>query len=372
MLKAVFRHPGPICATRAAVLAAGILALTAVGEPVWAAGVIIESHGFESPFFSPGSVVGQSGWKVSPASTGTAVVQSSVVDAPGSQALQINHAASSIDVWTANFPATPSRFPTQRYVAIDWDMLVMPSSLPAGNFGPFFGVEAYDYLNSAGNISSSGNGVGTLGSLWVDAKDGEVLYQAANTGIPTSTGTVVSLGVWNQFRMVLDYSTHQYAVFLNGNLLGLPVGFVDQNNTVGGLEDITHPDIAARAGGLQQAELTATGTAFFDNFLVRDGLLGDYDLSGIVDSADYAVWKQAFGNIVSPAGNNADGNGNGKVDAADYTVWRDHLGASLFSGAGSGSFSGNVAPEPNAIVLALFGLCPFAFHILKRIGLKKC
>ncbi len=54
-------------------------------------------------------------------------------------------------------------------------------------------------------------------------------------------------------------------------------------------------------------------------------LPGDYDLSGAVDQADYAVWKQSFGQ--TGQGLAADGNGDNVVDAADYSVWRDNLGS---------------------------------------------
>lgn len=56
---------------------------------------------------------------------------------------------------------------------------------------------------------------------------------------------------------------------------------------------------------------------------------GDYDGSGLVDQADYNLWKSTFG---SNSDLRADGNGNGAVDISDYTVWQDNLGATSGSG----------------------------------------
>ncbi|TWT33546.1 Serpin (serine protease inhibitor) [Posidoniimonas corsicana] len=52
---------------------------------------------------------------------------------------------------------------------------------------------------------------------------------------------------------------------------------------------------------------------------------GDFDNSGVVDQADYALWRSSYGQTGSRL--QADGNGDGRVDSADYTVWRDNLGA---------------------------------------------
>ena len=52
---------------------------------------------------------------------------------------------------------------------------------------------------------------------------------------------------------------------------------------------------------------------------------GDYNQNGIVDAADYTVWRDQSGATGLAAYSGADGNGDGKVDSADYQVWRQWL-----------------------------------------------
>ena len=74
-------------------------------------------------------------------------------------------------------------------------------------------------------------------------------------------------------------------------------------------------------------------------------LTGDYNSDGTVDSLDYEVWAQAYGQQGN--GLAADGNFDGVVDAADYTVWRE---SSTANGATNAS-----VPEPMGMLLALVG-----------------
>jgi hypothetical protein len=68
---------------------------------------------------------------------------------------------------------------------------------------------------------------------------------------------------------------------------------------------------------------------------------GDYDSDGVVDAADYVVWRKMLGQNVAYGGS-GDGNGNGLVEPADYGVWRNNFG----NGTIVGSAVTVAVPEP--------------------------
>jgi hypothetical protein len=78
------------------------------------------------------------------------------------------------------------------------------------------------------------------------------------------------------------------------------------------------------------------------------GVSGDYNGDGLVNQADYSVWRAAFGtsNLA------ADGNQDGVVDAADYVVWRNATGQSEGL-TNQAVITTTLIPEPTAIWLAL-------------------
>jgi T5SS/PEP-CTERM-associated repeat protein len=91
-------------------------------------------------------------------------------------------------------------------------------------------------------------------------------------------------------------------------------------------------------------------------------LPGDYDQNGVVDAADYVVWRNTLGQ--SGSGLGADGNGNGVIDAGDYHVWWAHFGQTTGSGSGvTAGLPGSVdaaVPEPASLAL----VCLFAVALL--------
>jgi cytochrome c peroxidase len=97
-----------------------------------------------------------------------------------------------------------------------------------------------------------------------------------------------------------------------------------------------------------------TSSLFSDPFVT---LPGDYTGDGVVNTADYDLWRSNFGDTTSLV---ADGNGDHIVDNADYVIWRQNLGRTWQSfGSGAGLESTGV-PEPSSLLLmttvAAYGL----------------
>ncbi len=72
---------------------------------------------------------------------------------------------------------------------------------------------------------------------------------------------------------------------------------------------------------------------------------GDYNHNGVVDAADYVLWRDTLNQSV-PAGTGADGDGDGVVTQADYNFWRARFGNT----SGSGSLASANVPEPASLV----------------------
>jgi hypothetical protein len=87
-------------------------------------------------------------------------------------------------------------------------------------------------------------------------------------------------------------------------------------------------------------------------------LPGDYNNDGVVDNADYIVWRKGLGTMFAPNG---------------YDVWRAHFGetaagvGSALTASGSLSSGALGVPEPSGLVLALGAAGVFLFYIRRRL-----
>jgi hypothetical protein len=128
----------------------------------------------------------------------------------------------------------------------------------------------------------------------------------------------------------------EFVLDANGNRVSGPTTLVEYMGT----GHSTVVGLAAGPDGLYFTELyeesgatspTASGARIFRVRYVNP-LPGDYDIDGDVDQNDRAVWSGTHGSNLLRA---ADGNRNGVVDIADYVVWRDALGATTGAAAGA-------------------------------------
>jgi autotransporter-associated beta strand protein len=101
-----------------------------------------------------------------------------------------------------------------------------------------------------------------------------------------------------------------------------------------------------------QTELI-TGNGLLDvTTLVVPGAPGDYNDDGIVDAADYAVWRANDGGGTALPNDNGLGT---PIRAEHYDLWVDHFGE-MAPGSGGGYGSPAAAPEPASALLVLFAL----------------
>ncbi len=139
-----------------------------------------------------------------------------------------------------------------------------------------------------------------------------------------------------------------------------------------GTIDVTKLGSFTPAGGTQYTLLSAVGgitdlgvlynlpsgfgASIVDttDLVITFGLPGDFNNDGIVDAADYTVWRDNLG-AADESALNGNGNGSNGVDEADYALWKSNFGMTLGGGSGSLAANGQV-PEPASCVVALLGL----------------
>ncbi len=117
----------------------------------------------------------------------------------------------------------------------------------------------------------------------------------------------------------------------------------------------THPDFSATGSTIVFGFANSnTGTGFFshrtthsdyDNFNVTLNFVpvfGDYNHDGMVDAADYVIWRKT------------DGSQQG------YDTWRLHFGEAVASG--SGGAANAAVPEPITFVLLMIAAAGWCFR----------
>jgi hypothetical protein len=113
-------------------------------------------------------------------------------------------------------------------------------------------------------------------------------------------------------------------------------------------------DFASAAGGFDRLMLPAleAGLMWDASRLYTEGILavgpgvaGDYNGNGVVDAADYTVWRN---NVGAPAGTLRNDADLTVIGRAQSNTWKAHYGMSLMS---AGAAKGVAVPEPTGLAL---------------------
>ncbi len=119
----------------------------------------------------------------------------------------------------------------------------------------------------------------------------------------------------------------------------------------GMFDEYDYPELPA---GLAWA-LSPGNMATFLTVVEAADLLGDYNDDGVVDAADYTVWRDTLGSTSDLRANGDDaGTSAGVIDEADYAVWKANFGTT--AGAGSTPSLSAAVPEPASLVLLIGSL----------------
>ncbi|MEQ8849912.1 chondroitinase-B domain-containing protein [Botrimarina sp.] len=127
-----------------------------------------------------------------------------------------------------------------------------------------------------------------------------------------------------------------------------------KRNALGLLYSENFPDVGADVSRrpLTAADVGPGSTFTYDNYLA-----GDFNSDGVVDAADYTVWRDTRG--LGGPGLAADANADGFVGSTDYAVWRERFGRTLAAAPSTES-----VPEPAAAAAAT--QATLAWAVLRR------
>jgi formylglycine-generating enzyme len=143
-----------------------------------------------------------------------------------------------------------------------------------------------------------------------------------------------------------------------------PYGTLDQNGNVaewtetmgtasqriyrGGAADTDATTLSSSSRVVQNATYENSDVGFrLATIAAAAGIAGDYNNNGVVDAADYVLYRKFLGQSVTLPNDSTPGS----VTTADYDVWRAHFGQSAGAGSGSVGLGESAVPEPSAILL---------------------
>ncbi|HEY2251608.1 MAG TPA: PEP-CTERM sorting domain-containing protein, partial [Planctomycetaceae bacterium] len=227
------------------------------------------------------------------------------------------------------------------------------TAIPGGT-GSFTSFSALSLdPTDASNVAVVGSGAVVKG-VYASIGNGALARIVDTTmAIPGSTSTFADFG-----SVSIDPSDVAFLAFgsagekgIYADIGGTLVDVVNVEDTIGGklIADLDFgPQGFTETAGAPSLTYRATfsdGSSGIFAAAVPRPIPGDFNGNGVVDAADYVVWRKGLETIYTQA---------------DYDVWRVHFGQT--AGSGAGAMTNAAVPEPTTLVLLLFAATAGCFR----------
>lgn len=210
---------------------------------------------------------------------------------------------------------------------------------------------------------------GDLDFVVVNNEAAPILYRNEGNGnhyLRVSVEGTISnrdgVGAWIEVTPDLNNPTERLVWEVDGGS-----SFLSQNERTAhfGLGDSTDPvdlvEIHWPSGVVQRIQdISIDKTLHVVEF--TPATLGDYNGDGVVDAADYTVWRDHAGTTDAARWSPGDGDGDGAIDHTDRQVWLDHYGTVL----GGLPATSHSTPEPAGAALVAAALLLGAMRASRR------
>jgi N-acetylmuramoyl-L-alanine amidase len=249
------------------------------------------------------------------------------------------------------------------YQAIVW--LSGEESTANDTFNPTEQSLVTSYLNGGGKLFVSGAEIGyELESQGAGASFYNNTLMAdyvADDGASYTTSGVNGT-IFEGIALTFDDGTLFYDVSTPDRIAAIGGSVVAMNYTApgsgGAAIQFAHPTNGSRIVNFgfpfETITTAANRAAVMDRVFDFFGLVvpppnADFNGDGTVDAADFTVWRDSMGSVVTP-GERGDADFDGQVDDVDYSIWKQQFGTSPGAGgaAGAGGGSGDSAGSSGA------------------------
>lgn len=188
-------------------------------------------------------------------------------------------------------------------------------------------------------------------------RPGNAVLKVIKNGTFTADATENMISGGLVATTAFDGSIHEHPAYrvesLDATLPLAGIYLVSQQVRMGGLESSDPFFLAFRTSTINAGALAVAANWIDANLAMLTSpptLAGDYNGDGVVNLADYTVWRDTLGSTMDLAANGDNtGASEGVIDGADYTAWKDAFGN---AGLQALPASAVAVPEPSTLGVA--------------------